>query len=260
MTLFVDLSSWEGLSVTGEDRVRFLNGMCTGNVTSMEPGQWLRTCLLSAKGRVLSVFDLLFLPESLFLLCEPSLVAPTEEVLKKHAIIDDVVFSRAQKSMHRVWSTPASVWTAVPVMEACPAPQATEGEVEIMRVEAGWPKYGVDVSEKSFPFESPLAAFIDYEKGCYVGQEPVARVHARGGAQKFLRGIVLEGAGPAARGASIDSELKAGAGTVTSSVVSPTHGPIALGYVHQKAGGPGAEVSVDGRKAKLVELPFGNAG
>ena len=256
MTLFVDLSEYLCIEVRGGDRLRFVGGMCTGNVAKLAQDVWLRTCMLNAKGRVLSVFDLLKRDESLLLVCEPALLEPTIEVFQRHAIIDDVEFSKVKVPMHRVWSTPKSVWETTPVLGACPSPRATDDQIEVLRVEAGWPKYGVDVSEKAFPFESLLKTFIDYEKGCYIGQEPVARVHSRGAPQRFLQGVRLEGDGAVATGTAIDSPSKSGAGVVTSSLVSPRHGPIAMGYVHQKAGGTGQTVTIEGRSGTLVELPF----
>ena len=77
----------------------------------------------------------------------------------------------------------------------------TDPAVERLRIRAGFLRYGVDVDEDHFPFETPLAQFLDYGKGCYVGQEPVFRVHAQGNAARTLRGLVVEGDAPIARGA-----------------------------------------------------------
>ncbi len=132
--------------------------------------------MLNVKGRVVSVFDVGHQGDSLLLVSEPSLTDQTLAALEKHAIIDDVVFARESVPLYRVWTTPESVWVAPPRIGPCPEPIATATEVEVRRVEAGWPAYGVDVSEANFPFESDLDRFVDYKKGCYVGQEPVARV------------------------------------------------------------------------------------
>src|SRR6185436_19197146 len=96
----------------------------------------------------------------------------------------------------------------------------------------------------------------DYGKGCYVGQEPVFRVYSQGKSARVMRGLRLAGDGPAARGAVVVHPAKADAGAVTSSVVSPQLGPIALAYLHRTSWEVGGTVTVDGRSATVVELPF----
>jgi glycine cleavage system aminomethyltransferase T len=83
-------------------------------------------------------------------------------------------------------------------------------------------------------------------------------VHFRGAPSKFLRGLRLEGdEGPVAAGAQVSHPERANAGVVTSSVVSPDFGPIALAYLHRSVNQPGNQVIVAGRAATVVELPFG---
>ena len=259
--VIVDQSS-ELVRVSGTDRVRFVQGMCMGNVETLAEGAWLRTATLNPKGRVLSVYDLVARPDDLLLICQPGLAQPTLEVLERHAIADDVAFERAEIPVYRVWDTPAAVWDAPPVFGPAPGPVSSREAVEVRRVEAGLPLFGVDVDPEHFPFETPLSRLIDYHKGCYVGQEPVARVHARGAPARQLRGLRLEGPGPAARGAQVAHPDKPQAGTVTSSVVSPRFGAIALAYLGRQAWEPGGRVTVGGegagdRGAEVVELPFG---
>ena len=114
----------------------------------------------------------------------------------------------------------------------------------------------VDVDEDAFPFETPIGRFLDYGKGCYIGQEPVFRVHARGQAARALRGLRIRGDAPPAVGARVIHPARPDAGQVTSAVLSPRLGPIALAYLHRTAWDPGAEVEVDGKVATIVDLPF----
>lgn len=258
-TLVVDHSDWDQVVVTGDDRVRFVQGMCTSNVETLAEGGWLRTSLLSAKGRVLAVFEAIKREGDLLLLCEPGLGETIIDIFDRHAIADDVEFARQSGPVHRVWPDPASVWTAPPVLEPAPGPVASAEEVELRRIEAGLPRYGVDVSEDYFPFETPLARHIDYQKGCYTGQEPVARVYSRGSAQKTLRGLAVEGPGAVAVGSPVSAPERAKAGAVTSAAESPDFGSIALAYVHRTVWEPGTRVEVAGRPATVVELPFGGA-
>src|SRR5436305_1290555 len=83
---------------------------------------------------------------------------------------------------------------------------------------------GVDVSEDYFPLEANLDSAISYTKGCYIGQEVVARAHARGHANKRLMGIKLDSL--VAPGTTLAADTRVDAGVVTSSAISPSLGPI----------------------------------
>lgn len=258
--MIVDQTDWGHIRVTGADRLRFMQGMCTADVEAMTPGRWTRASILNAKGRVVSVIEIDCREDHLLVTCEPSLADKTLTVLDKHAIMDDVAFEKVAQPMYRIWDSPAAVWEAPPLFATLPGPAASPEAVEIRRIEAGMPSYGVDVSEENFPFESPLVRYIDYDKGCYLGQEPISRVHHRGGAAKALRGLrILQGGGEGAVpvGATVSHAQREDAGTITSAAVSPAFGSIALGYIHRSAFEPGTEVTVAGRPAILVELPFG---
>jgi folate-binding protein YgfZ len=254
--MIVEQQGWGHIRVTGEDRVRFLQGLTTANVEKLDRRGHTWGAILSPKGRVLSVIEVVRDHDGVWLHCEPTLTEKTIAILEKHAMLDDVVFERVDAPAYRIWESTRDVWDAAPELAEPPGPSAPDGVVEIERVLAGMPRYGIDVDEDCFPFETPLAKYLDYDKGCYVGQEPVFRVHSQGKAARALRGLAIEGHGPVARGAVVVHPAKADAGHVTSSVVAP-RGPIALAYLHRTAWEPGAAVTVDGRRATVVELPFG---
>jgi folate-binding protein YgfZ len=130
----------------------------------------------------------------------------------------------------------------------------SEDVVEVLRVERGRPRYGGDLDDTVIPQEAGLnARAVSFTKGCYVGQETVARLHYRGKPNRHLRGLRLRG--PAAPGA----EVRFGArivGRVGSAAVSPRLGPIALALMRREAP-VGSQVTVDpGVEAEVVELPF----
>jgi len=254
--MLVDFSAWGHLEVTGADRLRFLHGLTTINVTALPIGGHGWGAILSPKGRVLSVVDLTVEADRVLLHCEPMLVAPTLALLDKYAVMDDVTARALELTAHRVWTSPTQAWQAPMIFAPAPGPVASPEEVEVARIEAGMPRYGVDIDDDGFPFETPLAGFLDYGKGCYVGQEPVFRVHAQGQSAKMLRGLKLDGEGPAPIGAVIKHATRDKAGVVTSSVVSPRLGPIALGYLHRTTWEVGGEVHLDGRRATVHELPW----
>jgi tRNA-modifying protein YgfZ len=131
---------------------------------------------------------------------------------------------------------------------------------EIVRVERGRPRFGVDLEpEAVIPQEAGLNdRAVSFTKGCYVGQETVARLFYKGRPNRHLRG--LRPAAPVPSGSVVrDGERELG--RVGSSVISPRLGPIALALVRREAG-PGAEVAVGehGVRATVVDLPFGGGG
>jgi tRNA-modifying protein YgfZ len=252
--MIVDQSSWGRLRVTGADRVRFLQGMLTNDVAKLAAGDWCRTVLLNMKGRVLAIVDVLCQDDAFLLVTEPVTADKVREVLAKHAIMDDVAFTPSDVPVHRVWDSIEAVWTAPPILEARAGAPAEA--IEARRIEAGLPRYGVDVTEEHFPFEANLERAISYTKGCYIGQEVVARASARGHANKRLVGLRLDGDGPAEAAACIASDVREDAGAVTSSVVSPAFGPIALAYLHKSSWDPGTRVRLGSRQATVAALPF----
>jgi folate-binding protein YgfZ len=253
--MIVDRSSWGRLQVTGSDRARFLQGLTTVNVEALADGGHAWGAILNPKGRVLSVINVARAGDSFIIACEPVLAEPTRALLERYAVMDDVVFEPLAGPAHQLWSDPASVWTAPIVAGGSTAedPRAdSDPEVERLRIRAGFVRYGVDVGVDHFPFETPLAKFLDYTKGCYVGQEPVFRVHAQGNAARTLRGLAIEGAAPIAPGTALAAPAK---GTVTSSIADGGS-TRALGFVHRSCWEPGTTVQVDGRAATIHELPW----
>jgi tRNA-modifying protein YgfZ len=131
----------------------------------------------------------------------------------------------------------------------------SEEAAECLRVEHGRPRYGIDLDDTVIPQEAGLnARAVSFTKGCYVGQETVARLHYRGKPNRHLRGLRLSN--EVGRGEEIEFEGR-GVGRVTSTAVSPRFGAIALAFVRRQAP-PGSTVSVGpgGVAAEVVELPF----
>jgi folate-binding protein YgfZ len=129
--------------------------------------------------------------------------------------------------------------------------------LDVLRIEDGRAWFGPDVTSENLLFETGLVSEYHVPKGCYVGQEVVARLEARGGhVSRALRGLRLTA--PAAPGAAIRAD-GADVGHVTTAGVSPRLGPIAMGYVHRKAFEPGTAVEVDGAPATVAALPFAAA-
>jgi aminomethyltransferase len=127
---------------------------------------------------------------------------------------------------------------------------------EILRVEAGIPRLGAELGEDVLPAEARLLErAVSFSKGCYTGQEIVARVASQGQVAHLLVGFRFEhGRAPAP-----DAEVRVGervVGEVTSACQSALVGAIGLGFVRRQHAEPGSEVQVEGRPARVVSLPF----
>ncbi len=136
------------------------------------------------------------------------------------------------------------------------ARDVAEEAVECLRVEGGRPRYGIDLDDTVIPEEAGLnERAVSFSKGCYVGQETVARLHWRGKPNRHLRGIRLSA--PAAMG-DVLSLGERPVGRLGSVAASPRFGPIGLALIRREAG-PGSEVTVGeaSAPATVVELPFG---
>ena len=134
--------------------------------------------------------------------------------------------------------------------------EVNEEAAEILRVESGTPRFGAEMDARTMPAEAGIVeAAVSFSKGCYIGQETVARLHYKGKPNRHLHGLRLSA--PVPPGTPLTLEEK-DVGRIGSSCVSPVHGPIALAILRREAE-PGAELASgeDGVTARVVDLPFG---
>ena len=141
---------------------------------------------------------------------------------------------------YEIWTAPASVrllWDAS--LAAGATPVGSEA-LELQRIVSGVPTYGVDIRERDFPQETEQARALNFNKGCYVGQEIVERIRSRGAVHRKFTGFVAEGAAQIAAGMKIvagDKEV----GEITSSALLRFAGrTVALGYIRREVGSAGA--------------------
>jgi folate-binding protein YgfZ len=156
-----------------------------------------------------------------------------------------------------------ALWTALRDAGARPV---GFGALETLRIEAGRPRYGIDLTEETIPTEAYesaglMARAISFNKGCYTGQEVIVRIAHRGHVNRHLRGVRLgDSPAPAPRTPFIHPDTGKEVGWVTSAAFSPRLGEtVALGYLRREVQ-PGMQVRIgaaDGAMAEVVELPFG---
>jgi folate-binding protein YgfZ len=130
--------------------------------------------------------------------------------------------------------------------------------LELHRIVSGIPRYGVDIRERDLPQETGQARALNFNKGCYIGQEIVERIRSRGAVHRTFSGFLAEGGGeaiaPATRIVAGEKEV----GEITSAATIRAGGgdkTVALGYIRRELGAPGREVLIGGVKAHVIPLP-----
>lgn len=158
---------------------------------------------------------------------------------------------------YELWVSPSaeqSVWQALTEAGAKPVGSTA---IELYRIVRGVPRYGYDLRERDLPQETEQFRALNFNKGCYVGQEIVERIRSRGSVHRTFTGFRVEGAAPAI-GAKIESQGKE-VGEVTSAAELPSKGGtavVALGYVRREAIASNHDVSIAGVRATATALPF----
>jgi folate-binding protein YgfZ len=264
--------------VEGPDAERFLQGLLTQDVAGVPVGGACYALLLDAKGRIqLDARVARDGEDSFTLVARPESGAVLAETLERYHVSEDLdVLGPEPSGLLTVAGVPAApsagpaelivpglvpgTWDLVvadpeEARAALGLPEAPPAALEVLRIEAGVPLVGVDTGPATLVQEAGLeGAAVSFEKGCYLGQETVARVAYRGHVNRRLRGLVL--GSPATPGAAVRAEGRE-VGRVTSAAVSPARGPIALALLRTSVG-PGDRVAVDGvpEPAPVVALPF----
>ena len=153
-----------------------------------------------------------------------------------------------------LFTSPADAPGVRAALLAAGAEEVSAAAAELARLESGRPRFGLEMGPETMPAEAGIVErAVDFEKGCYIGQEPVARLHYRGRPNRVLRGLrASRPVDPGETVANDDRDL----GSVATAAVSPRLGPIALAVLRREAE-PGDTVKLaSGAEAEVVELPF----
>jgi folate-binding protein YgfZ len=164
---------------------------------------------------------------------------------------------RKAEVSYEVWIAPEHAPSLRQALQSAGAALVGGDALELHRVALGVPRYGQDVRERDLPQETEQTQALNFNKGCYVGQEIVERIRSRGNVHRKFTGFRIEGAAPAP-GAKVQLQAK-DVGEVTSSAVIPTPGsdqPVALGYLRREFAIPGKELEIAGTRAIVSDLPF----
>ena len=282
-----DRSDRGKLWLHGEDAKEFLHGQVTNDVEGLTECTGCYAAFLTHKGKMLGDMRVLDCGDGLWLDTERSALQELFNMIRRFKIGRRVELEKrtVERGLVSVIGRPTDLPEhshrltevgGIPVreiatdtgvdyicdaartqelIEALGLPVVGEEEAEVLRVESGRPRFGVDLEpEAVIPQEAGLNdRAVSFTKGCYVGQETVARLFYKGKPNRHLRGLRFSAPVPSG------TELQLGdrvVGRVGSSVVSPRLGPIGLALVRREAS-PGDELSAGDATAAVVELPFG---
>jgi folate-binding protein YgfZ len=301
------LSSRAKISLSGKDRMRWLNGMITSKVRDLAPGQGVYAFVLNPQGHILGDLYAYNRGESLLLDSDRSQDGKLLEIFRRHIIMDAVqvanlsdqsaaigiagpkageVLRAAGLSFgelsplqfvdrtwrevpvsvvrndnpviesYEVWLTPAHVSL---LWEALANGGATVGitALELLRIACGIPRYGQDIRERDLPQETEQFRALNFDKGCYIGQEIVERIRSRGKVHRTFTGFEVTGPLPVP-GEKIQSQGKE-IGEVTSAASLPLTGgnqAVALGYLRREASAAEHPLEAGEARLRVAELPF----
>jgi folate-binding protein YgfZ len=303
-----DLAWKRYFTISGRDRMRWLNGMVSNNVRDLQSGHGFYAFVLNPQGHILGDLyvynrgddfvltaeaaqaDKLYPHLKRFIIMDPVEFKPAEEwaaigvqgpkaeeILSAAGVqfstlqplqVADVKFGETQATLVRgdhplspnyeLWlagdQVPA-LWDAL--VKAGAIPVGAEA-LELARVAAGIPRYGQDIRERDLPQETGQMRALSFTKGCYIGQEIVERIRARGSLHRGFAGFrIVEGPLPTP-GSKVQSGGK-DVGEITSAVMLPSQEgeiAVALGYVRKESGAPGANVEIGASRARVEALPF----
>jgi folate-binding protein YgfZ len=312
-----DLGFRARISLTGGDRVRWLNGMVTNNIRDLAPGRGVYAFLLNPQGRILGDMLVHNLGDALMVETDRSQVDKITATFDHYIIMDDVEVTNvgeeqttlglagpksrailstagievselqplqmitpkcncdcgcvtctivrgedAEQESYEIWLASKDVYKTWSALVAAGATPVGSEALEMQRIATGIPLYGLDIHERDLPQETEQMRALNFNKGCYVGQEIVERIRSRGNVHRKFTGFLMGGAAAVVAGAKIVAG-KAGdekeVGDVTSVAVLRTRSgeqTLALGYIRREVGVPGREVTIGAVKATVIQLPF----
>jgi len=300
------------ISLTGADRVRWLNGMVTNNIRDLAVGSGVYSFLLNPQGRILGDLYAYNRGESIVVDTDCSQVEKILATFDHYIIMDDVEVRNLSEQMttlgvsglrarqvlcdcgiqipetpplqifeatctcdcectkctavrgedfqvesYELWLEPKDVRKAWDALVAHGATPVGYEALELLRISSGVPLYGVDIRERELPQETEQARALNFNKGCYIGQEIVERIRSRGAVHRKFSGFMAEGAGEIAPGMKIVAGEKE-VGEITSAATLQVPGgdrTIALGYLRRELSVPGHEVMIGSTKASVIPLP-----
>jgi folate-binding protein YgfZ len=283
------------IAVWGKEAGQFLDGLVTNAVKGLEDGGQMLAAFPDAKGRLIAVVRVLRQGERYLFETEATTREAVHQNLFRFTFAGDFfvedlsdahvyfeIFGPKQDVYHPevgerfaggvAFELPYGAGYFMPtglvdhfrdfltMKDQNDCQQVDDELYEVLRIESGIPKYGVDMDETTVVPELGLEGLVSYNKGCYIGQEIIARIHFRGHVAKQLTGVVSEP--PASAGGQfVGEELTSSAGKPAGKITSATYSPqldktIAIAYVRYDYLAPGTDLLAGDTTAVVTDLPF----
>ncbi len=269
--------------VSGPDAIGFLDGLLSQNITALEPGETARSLLLAPNGKLRATLFVLRGEDRAGLVCDATSAETVDTDLNRFKIRVDADIKREVRPLYEVWGAPAATGDAPPagrwaeteggIAFAMPftrsdlprvvlvgldptVPIVAASALDALRIELGEPVMGVDLDDKTIPQEGvAVAEYVDFSKGCYLGQELVARIDSRGHVNRWLAGLQIDDEEVPPPGTQLEREGR-GVGSITSAAWSASRGlTVALAMLRVEIT-PGESLHAGGAEAKVVALPM----
>ncbi|HEX8369451.1 MAG TPA: glycine cleavage T C-terminal barrel domain-containing protein [Pyrinomonadaceae bacterium] len=271
------------IEVSGKEAVQFLNGLITNDVAALEDGAQLSAAFPNAQGRLLAFARVRRRGDKFLFETDERTHAKVFQNLYRFTFAGDFfvedrsenyTYFEISNSGFQISNPDSIVFKSksgadffVPKEAAenfrnellkADAVELSEELAEVLRIENGTPLYGVDMDETTVVPETGLDDAVSFKKGCYIGQEIIARIHFRGHVAKKLTGLIFEAENAALNpNDEIKSPEGKNAGRITSVTFSPKlEKTIALAFVRYDYLSPGTELKVNDLTAKVKNLPF----
>ena len=163
-----------------------------------------------------------------------------------------------QRDAYEIWVAPGSVRQLWDALRAAGAAAVGSEALEMARIEAGVPRYGVDIRERDLPQETEQARALNFNKGCYVGQEIVERIRSRGAVHRKFSGFIADASDLIVPGTKVVAGEKEVGEITSASTLQLGAGrrTVALGYIRREIGTPGREVMIGTAPARVAQLPL----
>lgn len=272
------------IAVWGKEAVQFLDGLISNDMKTLEDGAQMLAAFPNAQGRLLAVVRVLRQGDRFLFETEEWTREKVFQNLFRFTFAGDFfaedlsenyryfeVFQSeppavaggltfASRSPWGVFAPLADAEQRIQTLETNGAVEISEDLYEILRIEKGVPKYGIDVDETTIVPELGLDGLISYNKGCYIGQEIIARIHFRGHVAKRLTGLMSE-PGAIATGFVPGAELTTKDGKNAGRIISVTYSPklekdVALAYIRYDHLPVGTELKAGDTTVTVTDLPF----
>ena len=270
------------ISVRGTEAVQFLDGMITNDVKTLVDGGLMHAAFPNAQGRLLALARVTRNGERFLIDTESATRQKVYDNLFRFTAAGDFQVEDLSEEYNYIKVFDRSFIPITPPFIEFDTKDGTEyfvhredapdfvGELkyldavavsedlfDVLRIESGTPLYGVDMDENTIVPEIGIDEMISYTKGCYIGQEIIARIHFRGHVAKKLTGIVAPEKSDLKSGAELNTKDGKNAGRVTSVTISPKlHKAIGLAYIRYDHLADGTELFAGDTAVEVTSLPF----